>query len=60
MCLAVNLGFPAEVVWSVANFKLSCLQRINIRCRIVCPALNLGFAAEVVWSAMNFKLSCLQ
>jgi hypothetical protein len=32
MCPAVNLGFTAKVVWPAKNFKLSCLQRINIRC----------------------------
>jgi hypothetical protein len=31
------------------------VQRISIRCLIVCAAANLGFAVEVVWSAPNFK-----
>ena len=54
MCSAVNLGFVVEVVLSAANFlKLSCLQRINIRCRIVCSVVNLGFAAEVELSVAN-------
>jgi hypothetical protein len=37
--------------------KLSYLQRINIRCWIVCPATNLGFAAEVELSAANLKFA---
>ena len=37
--------------------KLSCVQRINIRYRIMCSATNLGFVAEVVWFAMNLKLN---
>jgi hypothetical protein len=31
--------------------ELSCVQRINIRCRIVCSTVNLGFTP---------KLNCLQ
>jgi hypothetical protein len=39
-------------IWGLLQ-KLSCLQRIHIRCRIVCALANLGIAAEVELSAMN-------
>jgi hypothetical protein len=34
--------------------KLSCLQRINIRCRFVCSVVTLKFVAEVELSAMTW------
>jgi hypothetical protein len=36
---------------------MSWVQRINIRCRIVCATANLGFAAEVVLSVENLKFA---
>jgi hypothetical protein len=52
-----ELAFAVE--WRVLQLicdllpKLSWLQRISIRCRIVCSAANLWFAAEVELSAAN-------
>jgi len=68
VCSVANLGFAAEVVLFAANcnsfLKLSCLQRISIRCRIMCFAAHLGLDVKVVLSAANcnslLKLSCLQ
>jgi hypothetical protein len=44
-------------VFSASNLhslsKMSWVQRINIRWRIVCAAANVGFAAEVVLSVVN-------
>ena len=64
MCSVANLGFAAEVVLFAANcnsfLKLSCLQRISIRCRIMCFAAHLGLDVKVVLSASLLKLSCLQ
>jgi hypothetical protein len=34
--------------------KLRCVQRINIRCQIVCALANLGIGAEVELSTMTF------
>ena len=45
MCILQRISNPL--------LKLSWLQRINIRCRIVCPAAKMGFAAEVVLSVAN-------
>jgi len=48
------MGFAVEVELITNSLpKLSCLQRINIRCRIVRPTVNLGFAAEIELAAVN-------
>jgi hypothetical protein len=39
-------------IWGLL-LKLSCLQRINIRCQIVCALAKLGMTAEVELSTMN-------
>jgi len=52
-----NLKFVAKLcvlqrIWD-SLLKLSCLQQINIRCRIVCSTVKLCFVAEVVLFVVN-------
>jgi len=51
----LELKMHACVLQGICNslLKLGWLQRINIRCRIVCSAANLEFAAEIVLFAAN-------
>jgi len=46
-----KLSWLLRICYSLS--KLSFLQRISIRCRIVCPAANLQFAAETEFPAAN-------
>jgi hypothetical protein len=39
-------------IWDSLS-KMSWVQRINIRCWIICAAANLGFTAEVVLSVVH-------
>jgi hypothetical protein len=55
VCSELTFGVELGVlqrIWGLL-LKLSCLQQINIRNRIVCALANLGIAAEVELSAMN-------
>ena len=56
---AAKLWFAAEIwvlPWICDSLpKLSCLQRINIRCGNLCSAANLWFAAKVELAAAKLR-----